>query len=127
QVVESLAKRDWQIATMSANLAKYLSASASRDPSRPALICENTILSYETMNHAAARFAGWLRARGVSPGDRVGLMFPNGAAFAIIYQGILRAGAVVVPMNILFKRREVAYHVNDAAAPPPPPPPPPPL
>ena len=49
-----------------------------------------------------------LRAKGVEPGDRVGIMLPNVPYFAVCYYGALRAGAVVVPMNVLLKEREVA-------------------
>jgi acyl-CoA synthetase (AMP-forming)/AMP-acid ligase II len=49
-----------------------------------------------------------LREQGVEPGDRVGLILPNVPEFAILYYGVLRAGGVVVPMNVLFKKREVS-------------------
>ena len=55
-----------------------------------------------------------LREHGVSPGDRVGLMLPNVPAFVVLYYAILRAGAIVVPMNILLKRREVGYYLEDS-------------
>ena len=49
-------------------------------------------------------------------GDAVGLMLPNVPEFAIAYYGILRAGGVVVPMNVLLKQREVAFYLTDPAA-----------
>ena len=60
--------------------------------------------------------AGLLRERGVRPGDRVGVMLPNVPQFAAAYYGILRAGAVVVPMNVLLKSREVAFYLGDSQA-----------
>ena len=60
--------------------------------------------------------AGWLGELGIGPGDRVGLMLPNLPQFPVIYYGILRAGAVVVPMNPLFKSREVEYYLADSEA-----------
>src|SRR5207249_7425396 len=48
-----------------------------------------------------------------SSGDRVGIMLPNVPYFPIVYYGILRAGGVVVPMNILLKGREVAFYLGD--------------
>ena len=58
---------------------------------------------------------GCCRARR-RPGDRVGLMMPNVPEFAMAYYGILRAGAVVVPMNTLLKEREVAFYLSDSGA-----------
>ena len=60
--------------------------------------------------------AGLLRDRGLEPGDRVGIMLPNVPEFAIAYYGVLRAGGVVVPMNVLLKQREVAFYLGDSEA-----------
>ena len=57
-----------------------------------------------------------LADQGLAAGDRVGIMLPNLPYFAICYYGVLRAGGVVVPMNVLLKRREVAFHLSDAGA-----------
>ena len=57
-----------------------------------------------------------LRERGAKPGDRVAIMLPNVAEFAVVYYGVLRAGCVVVPMNPLLKVREVAYYLGDSGA-----------
>ena len=64
----------------------------------------------------AARVAGVLRERGIGAGDRVVLACPNIAEFPIIYYGIVMAGAVVVPINVLLKNEEIAYHLRDAEA-----------
>ena len=56
------------------------------------------------------------RASGVEPGDRVALIVPNVVAFPVAYYAILRAGAVVVPMNPLLKAGEVAYTWQDCGA-----------
>ena len=57
-----------------------------------------------------------LRERGLEPGDRVGVMLPNVLEFPIAYYGVLRAGGVVVPMNVLLKRREIAFYLEDSGA-----------
>jgi long-chain acyl-CoA synthetase len=98
------------------NLADNLVATASRHGSRHALRLRDQVVSYAELEHRSRRVAGLLRARGVGPGDRVGLMVPNVPAFAECYYGILRAGAVVVPMNVLLKEREVAYYLSDSGA-----------
>ncbi len=60
--------------------------------------------------------AGLLHDRGVEHGDRVGIMLPNIPYFPICYYGVLRAGGVVVPMNVLLKGREVAFYLKDSEA-----------
>ncbi|MEV0642363.1 AMP-binding protein, partial [Streptomyces sp. NPDC050619] len=60
--------------------------------------------------------ANLLIERGVRPGEKVALSCPNIPHFTTIYFGILKAGAVVVPLNVLLKAREIAYHLNDSDA-----------
>ena len=55
-------------------------------------------------------------SKGIEPGDKVALSCPNLPYFPIVYFGILKAGAVVVPLNVLLKGREVAYHLDDSDA-----------
>src|ERR1700756_4604965 len=98
------------------NLAQILTASAERDPGHPALKLDDAVLSYGMLDGATAHVAGLLRAKGVAPGDRVGIMLPNVPHFALCYYGVLRAGAVVVPMNVLLKGREVAFYLRDPGA-----------
>ena len=101
---------------MSANLAAFVPASAARHPDRPALRLAELELTYAQLDDGSARVAGLLRERGIEPGDRVALMLPNVPQFALAYYGALRLGAVVVPMNVLLKRREVAFQMGDAGA-----------
>ncbi len=98
------------------NLANILTKSAARDPGHTALKLDDAELSYAQLDGASAHIAGLLREKGVSPGDRVGIMLPNVPHFAVCYYGALRAGAVVVPMNVLLKRREVAFYLGDSGA-----------
>ncbi|MGV9804935.1 long-chain-fatty-acid--CoA ligase [Micromonospora chersina] len=98
------------------NLAQNLADSAARDGAAPAIRLGDTVLSFAQLEAASARVAGLLRDRGVRPGDRVGVMLPNVPQFAAAYYGILRAGAVVVPMNVLLKSREVAFYLSDSQA-----------
>jgi long-chain acyl-CoA synthetase len=101
---------------MSENLALNMIDSAKRGAEQPAVRLDDTVLSYGALDDLTARVAGLLRARGVQPGDRVGLMLPNVPQFAVAYYGILRSGAIVVPMNVLLKRREVAFYLGDPGA-----------
>jgi long-chain acyl-CoA synthetase len=98
------------------NLAQILSDSATREPEQIAIKLDDFQLNYEQLEQAAMRVAGLLRSHGIEPGDRVALMVPNVPQFAAIYYGILRVGAVVIPMNVLNKRREVAFFLQDSGA-----------
>jgi long-chain acyl-CoA synthetase len=98
------------------NLGSVLQASAALYPERTALRWNEISLRYAELDRAARGVATSLRARGVAPGDRVALSVPNLPDFTIAYFGILYAGAVVVPLNVLFQEREVAYHLSDAGA-----------
>jgi long-chain acyl-CoA synthetase len=99
------------------NLANILTRSAGLDPDRVALLSGDTRLTYSELDAASAGVAAWLRDHhGLRDGDAVGLMLPNVPEFAIAYYGILRAGGVVVPMNVLLKQREVAFYLADSGA-----------
>src|SRR5919199_759750 len=101
---------------MSENLARILIETAERHADRPALKLDDAVVTYAQLEDASARVAGLLKAHGLQPGDRVGIMLPNVPYFGIVYYGILRAGGVVVPMNPLLKGREVAFYLSDPGA-----------
>ncbi len=98
------------------NLADNLAAAAADHADRAALRLDDAELTYAQLDEASARVAGLLRAKGFEPGDRVGIMLPNVPYFPIAYYGVLRAGGVVVPMNVLLKGREVAFYLGDPEA-----------
>jgi long-chain acyl-CoA synthetase len=96
------------------NLAMLLEQSARRDPGKVAVILDEIKLRYAEVNGAANKIANGLVGMGVGPGDKVALMLPNTPHFVICYYAILKLGATVVPLNVLFKRHEVAYHLEDS-------------
>ena len=98
------------------SLATLLTDTAAKFADRPALKLDDAVLNYAVLDEAATRVAGLLKDKGVAPGDRVGIMLPNVPYFGAVYYGILRAGAVVVPMNVLLKGREVAFYLSDSGA-----------
>ena len=98
------------------NLSTLLEDSARRYPSREAVVLGDSRLTYAQINGAANQVANLLVERGIKPGDKVALSCPNLPYFPIVYYGILKAGAVVVPLNVLLKGREVAYHLADSEA-----------
>jgi len=99
-----------------ANLSSFLERSAASHPGHPAVRLDDFVLSYAGLLEAAGRMSTLLTEAGVKPGDRVGIMLPNVPAFPIAFYGALAAGAVVVPMNPLFKSREVGYYLSDSDA-----------
>src|SRR3712207_4671551 len=101
---------------MSENLASLLANSAEQDGDRVAVKLDDTEVNYTVLNEGAKRVAGLLREKGIEPGDRVGIMLPNVPYFPSVYYGILRAGGVVVPMNVLLKGREVEFYLKDPEA-----------
>ena len=101
---------------MTQNLAYNLTTAAQTHPDRPALRFDRGVLTYGELDALTARVVTFLRRHGVEPGDRVGIILPNVPEFAIAYYGVLRAGGVVVPMNVLLKQREVAFYLGDAQA-----------
>ena len=98
------------------NLSDLMTATASRHGDRTAIRQDGVSLSYTALERATGLVAGLLREHDVQPGDRVGVMLPNVVYFPICYYGALRAGAAIVPMNMLLKEREVAYYMADSGA-----------
>ncbi len=98
------------------NLSALLEDSAASYADREAVVLGDTRLTYAQVDGAANQVANLLVARGIEPGDKVALSCPNLPYFPIVYYGILKAGATVVPLNVLLKGREVAYHLDDSDA-----------
>ncbi len=98
------------------NLSILLEDSASRYPHKAAFIFGESSFTYTQVNGAANMIANGLRANGIQVGDKVALTCPNVPYFPMIYFGILKAGAVVVPLSILLKTDEVVYHLTDSEA-----------
>ncbi|WP_312722321.1 long-chain fatty acid--CoA ligase [Mobilicoccus sp.] len=99
-----------------ANLADFLTESARRRPDHVAVREGEDELTYADLDRLTALGAGWLRSEGIAPGDTVVLSLPNIRAFVVAYYAILKAGAVVVPMNPMFRPREIEYYLTDSGA-----------
>ena len=98
------------------NLASLLTDSAAREGDHVAIRLDDIALTYSQLDGASAHIVGLLREHGFEPGDRVGIMLPNVPYFPVIYYGVLRAGGIVVPMNVLLRKREVAFYLEDSGA-----------
>ena len=85
-------------------------------PDKTALILEEHKITYAQLRATATKFAGGLVSVGVKPGDKVALMAPNVPQWVAAYYGILNVGASVVPLNVLLKAGEIAYHLEDSDA-----------
>jgi long-chain acyl-CoA synthetase len=101
---------------MGLNLASILTGSAGTSPGAVAVRLGPLELTYAQLDDRSARLATLLREQGLQQGDRVGVMLPNVLEFPVAYYGVLRAGGVVVPMNVLLKRREIAFYLEDSGA-----------
>lgn len=98
------------------NLASLLGDAAKEYPDRTAVVACTHRLTDRKLDEAACQAAHVLRKRGVGRSDRVALTCPNVPAFPISYFAILKTGATVVPLNVLLKSREIAYHLVDSDA-----------
>lgn len=101
---------------MSFNLAVILSESAQSSPDRPVALFTGGQLTYRQLDKASDRVAATLAAAGIKPGDPVAVQLPNIPQFLISYFGILKAGGIVVPLNVLLTAPEVAFHLGDSGA-----------
>jgi acyl-CoA synthetase (AMP-forming)/AMP-acid ligase II len=94
-----------------------LEAAATRYPDKAAIAFYDTIVTYAELKREVDRLAGYLQQHmGVTRGDRVLLMSQNCPQFVISYYAILRADAVVVPVNAMSTARELAHYVSDSGA-----------
>jgi len=97
-------------------LTEYLRERARLDPERCLLIFYGREFSYAEIDQLSDSFAAFLIAAAVTPGDRVGVMLPNCPQFLIAFFGILKAAAVHVPINPMFREEELAYELTDSGA-----------
>ncbi|KQQ87866.1 long-chain fatty acid--CoA ligase [Massilia sp. Leaf139] len=99
------------------NLFFNLEVSAARYPDKPAVVFYDTSLTYAELKDEAERVAGFLQAEcGVKQGDRVLLYMQNSPQFIVAYYAILRANAVVVPVNPMNLTEELRHYVGDTGA-----------
>ncbi len=98
------------------NLAHVLEDNARKHPEREAIVSGTTRVTFAQLNAMSNQVANGLRARGIGRGDSVALTCPNLLYFPVAFYGILKAGAAVVPLNILLAAPEIAYHLKDSNA-----------
>jgi fatty-acyl-CoA synthase len=100
-----------------ATLPDYLDTAARRYPGKPAIVYCGAATSYAQLRERVDALAGYLQQRlGVAPGDRVLLASQNCPQFVTAFYAVLRAGAVVVPVNPMSKAAEVQHYAADSGA-----------
>ncbi|HEV3233625.1 MAG TPA: long-chain fatty acid--CoA ligase [Candidatus Dormibacteraeota bacterium] len=99
---------------MSLNLAVILEDSARKHPDKVVMILDDFKMTYAELDAASNQVANALVDAGLKQGDRVGMMLPNVPQFPVVYFGILKAGMIAVPMNVLLKAPEVEYYLSDS-------------
>jgi fatty-acyl-CoA synthase len=105
------------LAAPATNLFYNCEVSARRYPEKPFLVFYDTAVSFAELFAEAGLIAGFLEQQcGVRKGDNVLLLMQNSPQFVIAYYGILRANAVVVPLNPMNLTHEIARYAEDAAA-----------
>lgn len=97
-------------------LATLFEGAFARNAGRTAVTCNGESLSFAELEQASARFAAFLQAAGLQPGDRVALLLPNHLLYPVALAAIARAGFVGVTMNPLYTVREVEYQLTDSGA-----------
>jgi long-chain acyl-CoA synthetase len=105
-----------ELAVPELTVLERFEAHALRMPQSPALRYFEESISFAELDERAEHFAALLAARGVGRGDRVALSLQNDPEFAIAQLGTWKRGGIVVPLNPMFKQKELEYHLRDAGA-----------
>lgn len=90
--------------------------SALRYPNKTAIIFYDAIMTYSRMLEEVEAMAGYLQAKGVKKGDRVLLYMQNSPQYVIAYYAILRADAIVIPINPMNRSSELVHYIKDTGA-----------
>jgi long-chain acyl-CoA synthetase len=98
------------------NLAEFLTDSARTRPDHPAIIYEGRTLTYAQMNQQVDSLAAGLARAGLGPGRVCVLMMPSSINWALTYYALAKLGAIVVPVNPLFRRGELEHIFHDCQA-----------
>ncbi|MBL8754273.1 MAG: LLM class flavin-dependent oxidoreductase [Planctomycetes bacterium] len=93
---------------------RQFAAAAARFPEAVALRCRDAVVSYRDLQRGVDRLAGWLRGRGVQPGDRVGICVPRGFGMVTAVLATLRCGAAYVPLDPAYPRERLQFMAGDA-------------
>lgn len=96
------------------NISENIERGATYFPDKTAIMFEGKQLTYRELNDRVQRLANGMKAHGIARGDRLALYLPNIPEFAIGYLAAVRAGAVAVSVNAMYKAGELRYILDDA-------------
>jgi long-chain acyl-CoA synthetase len=96
------------------NLAQYLEDTARRHPDKSAVRFEGQEITFDELNIRCNQLANGLKRLGLAPGDHCMVMLPNSLQVITIYYALAKLGAVIVPVNFLFKKHELEHILSDA-------------
>lgn len=100
---------------MNGLITEAISYWATETPDRPALVFDGVdVVDYAALDRWTARAASWLSARGLNPGDRVGVIGANSLEWCAAAIGALKAGGVVAPYNNRFTVPELGHLIADS-------------
>ena len=97
-------------------LGEMLAKSAISNPEKPVIIFQGEKITYQELDRQVQALANGLRNLGVIRGDKIGLLMTNSPQFVISYFAVATLGAIVVPLNTMFKGEELTYILKDAQA-----------
>ncbi len=121
---QSYAQKPWlahyrvpaEIPLPSGSVIGAFEEAARRTPDAPALHYFDHTISFRRLNELASRFSTMLGTLGIQKGDRVALSLQNDPSFAIAQLGVWKRGGIVVPLNPMFKEKEIRFHLEDSGA-----------
>ena len=98
------------------NLADFLTGTSRRIPDHPAIRFEDHSITYAEMNRKVDALCRGFTLSGIKPGDVCVQMMPSSLNWALVYYALAKMGAFVVPVNFLFRQRELDYIIRDSGA-----------
>jgi len=98
------------------NIAKLLKDTAARIPAHPAVIFGDRQLTYGELDQKSDALAWGLKEQGLEPGQVCVLMMPNSLEWVIAYYALAKLGAVVLPVNFLYRSEELKHIFSDSGA-----------
>lgn len=101
---------------MHETLGQMLTSSAGAYGRKPAVVCADRTLTFAELDRLSLQFANHLSSLSIGRGDRVTLWMENGWRWMVAYYAVLRAGAVVVPCNIVLTSEEVSFIIEDSGS-----------
>ncbi len=97
-------------------ISELLSSAARAHPDRAAIIFENSTLSFGELNEKVNKLASGLQKLGIRKGDRVMVQLANGPEIIVAHYALIKAGAIAVPLNVMYVAHEITYIGRDTGA-----------